>query len=129
MRISDIDRSLSSRPKLVSGVSVRAHALAKRHLEDLTLGDIAFCLRQGIAVPEVMALAIDSLAIQPLAEAELYPGDLLAAAIHAEERGWLHADQQNELRAICSSAVAGEATLATDVIPLAESLIRRHDAT
>src|SRR5689334_2241899 len=107
MRISDIDRSLSSRPKLDSGVSVRAHALAERHLEELTLGDIAFCLRQGIAVPEVMARAINSLAAQPLVEAELYPGDLLSAAIHAEEKGWLHADQRNELREICLSAVAG----------------------
>jgi hypothetical protein len=129
MRISDIDRSLSSRPKLESGVSVRAHALAGRHLEELTLGDIAFCLRQGIAAPEVMARAIDALAAQPLVEAELYPGDLLSAALHAEEKGWLLADQRNELRAICSSAIAGGATLATDVLPLAESLIRRHDAT
>jgi hypothetical protein len=129
MRISDIDRSLSSRPKLDSGVSLRAHALAERHLEELTLGEIAFCLRQGIAVPQVMARAIDSLTSQPLVEAELYPGDLLAAAIHAEEKGWLPTDQQNELRAICSSAVAGASTLATDVLPLAESLISRHDAT
>jgi hypothetical protein len=110
MRISEIDRSLTSRPKLESGVSVRAHVLAERHLEELTLGDIAFCLRQGIAVPEVMARAIDTLATQPLVEAELYPGDLLAAAIHAEEKGWLHANQRNELRAICASAVARGAT-------------------
>jgi CDI immunity proteins len=129
MRISDIDRSLSSRPKLDSGVSVRAHALAERHLEELTLGDIAFCLRQGIAVPEVIVRAFDALAAQPLIEAELYPGDLLSAAIHAEEKGWLHADQRGQLREICSSAVAGGSTLATDVLPLAQSLIRRHDAT
>jgi hypothetical protein len=67
--------------------------------------------------------------VQPLIESELYPGDLLAAAIHAEGKGWLNADQQSELRDICSSAVAGASTVQEEVLPLAIELIRRHDAT
>jgi len=104
MRIRDIDPSLASRPKLDSGVSIRARSLADRHLEDLTPGEIAFCLRQGIAVPAVMDRAIHLLASQPFVEAELYPGDLLGAAIHAETKGWLNSDQSSALRAIRSAA-------------------------
>jgi hypothetical protein len=129
MRIGDIDCSLASRPRGDSGVSVRAHSLAERHLEELTPGDLAFCLRQGIAVPAVASRAIDLLSSQPLIEAELFAGDLLSAAIHAETKGWLSSEQRAELRDICSSAVAGGFTLAEDVLPLAEALMRRHDAS
>ncbi len=129
MRIGDIDPTLKTRPRLESGVSARAHSMIERRLEDLSPGDLAFCLRQGIAVPAVMDHAIDLLASQPLVEAELYAGDLLAAAIHAETMGWLGSEQRSELRAICSTAVAQASMLAEDVLPLAESLIRRHDAT
>lgn len=89
MRIGEIDRSLASRPRLESGVAIRAHSLADRHIEDLSPGDLAFCLRQGIAVQAVMEKAVDLLASQPIVEAELYPGDLLSSAIHAEGKGWL----------------------------------------
>jgi hypothetical protein len=129
VRISDIDRSLASRPRGESGVALRAHSLADRHLEELTPGEIAFCLRQGIATTAVAERAFNLLASQPTMEAELYPGDLLSATLHAEMKGWLSAEQRLELRDICESAIAGASTLAQEVLPAAEEFIRQHDAT
>jgi CDI immunity proteins len=129
VRIGEIDRSLASRPKGDTSVAIRAHSLIDRQLEDLTPGEIAFCLRQGIATTAVGTRAIDVLAAEPLLEAEHYPGDLLSAAIHAETNGWLTTDQRSELRDICTSVVARVEQLARDVVPLAEEFIRRHDAT
>jgi hypothetical protein len=129
VRISEIDPQLASRPSLDTGVSVRAHALFDRHVEDLSPGELAFCLRQAIAVPPVADRAIELLAGQPLLEVEHYNGDLLSAAIHAESNGWLSASQGDELRDICTSVVVRVAALTQDVIPLAKELIRRRDAT
>ena len=112
-----------------TSVSLRAHALVDRHLEDLSAAELAFCLRQAIAVPGVASRALELLAAQPFLEAEHYNGDLLSAAIHAESNGWLTSEQVDELRDICTSAVASVASLMEDVVPLAEDLIRRRNAT
>jgi hypothetical protein len=129
VRIGEIDPQLASRPKIDSGVSTRAHSLLDRHVEDLSAGELAFCLRQAIAVPPVADRALELLASQPLLEAEHYNGDLLSAAIHAESNGWLSTGQRDELRDICTSVVARVSGLVENVIQLAEELIRRRNAT
>lgn len=122
MLIRDIDPSLASRPKLKSGVSIRTHSLADRHLEDLNAGDLAFCLRQGIAVSAVADRAFESLASDPLLEAELYPGDLLAAVIHADGKGWLSGAQRLVLRDICSIAITSGNADEDEVLSLARAM-------
>jgi hypothetical protein len=69
------------------------------------------------------------LASQPALEAELYPGDLLWAALHAETKGWLSAEQRTELRDICAAAIARVSTLDQEVMTLAREFVRQHDAT
>jgi hypothetical protein len=129
VRIGDIDPHLASRPKLDTSTSIRAHSLVDRNLEDLSAADLAFCLRQGIAIPPVAARALKLLWVQPLLEAEHYSGDLLSAAIHAESNDWLESAQADELRDVCISVVTRISCLLEDVIPLAEDLIRRRNAT
>lgn len=126
-RIGDLDPSLASRPQLGSGVSDRAHALIDRRLGELDAADLAFCLRQKIAVVAVMDRVTEILVSRPLLEAEFYEGDLLLAAIHAERSGWVTAAQRSELRDICSTASAAIATLVSVVSPEIEDMIRRHD--
>jgi hypothetical protein len=103
--------------------------LVDRHLEDLTPGDLAFCLRQGIAVHATAGRAMELLSTQPAMEAELFPGDLLLAALHAERKGWLSAEQRSALRDACVAAVAGFSTLEQEVLPSAQEFIRQHDVT
>lgn len=108
-------------------MSNRAHALIDRRLGELDAADLAFCLRQQIAVAAVMDRVIEVLVSRPLLEAEFYEGDLLLAAIHAERSGWVSPAQRSELRDICSTASAAIATLVSVVSPEIEDMIRRHD--
>src|SRR5258708_19361428 len=83
MKLGALDPSLLERPQLESGVSIRARALAEKSLEELSPGDIAFCLRQSIALSHVVPIGLDLLDTNPIVEAELYDGDLLVSLIHA----------------------------------------------
>lgn len=127
MRVRDIDPSLPARPKLKSGVSIRAHALADRRLDELTLGDVAFCLRQGIAVQAVVDRAMRALATRPLREVEGYQGDLLRSMLHAETKGWLVESQRDALRMICSAAITACSFDNDELRSLATSLVHRTE--
>jgi hypothetical protein len=67
VRISEIDLSSLQDPNWTPGFQL-ARTLVDRHVEDLSPGELAFCLRQAIAVPQVADRAIELLATQPLLE-------------------------------------------------------------
>jgi hypothetical protein len=129
MKIIDADPSLATRPDFGSGVSDRARLLRTRELADLSLGDVAFCLRQGIAIPHVSPLAISALAEQPFVEAELYPGDLLAAILHAAARYGVSNTEAFELSEICTIALSGAETIQNDVVPAALAFVAAQAGT
>ena len=129
MRLIDADPSLASRPDLGSGVSDRAHSLHTRRLSDLSLGELSFCLRQGIAVAHVAPLALSALAVQPLLEAELYPGDLLVSLIHGATRYGLGAPETAELSDVCSAALARAGTIQESVVPAALAFVASQAGT
>jgi hypothetical protein len=128
MRLIDIDPSLATLPKLDSGLVKRLTSLREKRVDELSLGDVAFCLRQGVAVAHIATRAMEVLGVQPLVEAELYSGDLLSAAVHAEGKGWLKPAQRAELRDVCSAALAGMAALTESVLPDVAAFVQRHDA-
>jgi hypothetical protein len=99
----------------------RAAQLAETPVEEMTPGDIAFCLRQSLRHDEVIAVAFNLLTHQSLFEAELYPGDLLNALIHVSETGTLSAEQKNALWDICSDALAGADSIRKNVVPNIQS--------
>lgn len=129
MRLIDADPSLASRPDIGSGVSDRAHSLRQYHISDLSLGDIAFCLRQGIAVPHVSLLALAALSTQPLLQAELYPGDLLASLLHAAARYSLGAESAAELVEICFAALADAEIIQETVVPAVAAFVASRAGT
>lgn len=127
MNIGSLDPSLALRPDLQSGLGNRARALINRPLESLTPADLAFCLRQSIAVPHIAPLAIDLVARQPLIETELFPGDLLLAVVHAARNKLLAPNQLRELRDACSGAIAAAETVAESLVPKAKAFIAAYD--
>jgi hypothetical protein len=129
MKILDADPSLASRPDIGSGVSDRARSLLTRDLADLSCGDVAFCLRQGIATPHVVPLAISALVKQPFLEAELYPGDLLAAILHAAVRYGMGNNQASELSDICTAALSAAETIEENVVPAALAFMATRPGT
>jgi hypothetical protein len=127
MKLAILDPTLAHRPDIGSSVSDRAKGLRDRELADLSPGDLAFCLRQSIALPHVIPIALDLAAEQSLLEAEGYPGDLLISLLHAAQNNSFTDLQLSELRDICSSALAGAETIAETVVPAASAFVARYD--
>lgn len=129
MRLIEADPTLANRPNFGSGLSDRVLSLRQRQLASLTLGEIALCLRQSIALSHVVPLALAALAKQPLVEAELYSGDLLVSMLHAADRSVLSKEASNELYDICSRALADAVTIAESVVPAALTFVGRNNGT
>ena len=123
MRLIDADPSIADLPDFGSGVSDRVLSLRQRECSSLTVGEIAFCLRQGIAIEHLAPLALNVLVDQPLVEAELYAGDLLASLLHAARKRNLSAAQAAELWDICSAALAGAESIQNNVVPAAAAFV------
>ncbi len=125
MTLIELDPCLANRPDFGSGLSDRAVALRLKELSDLTLGELAFCLRQSIAIPHVVPLALEVLVQQPLIEADRYPGDLLNSLLHASTVNRLLPGQLAALEAACRSALAGADTVAGNVLPAAKNFLEQ----
>ncbi|WP_430391802.1 contact-dependent growth inhibition system immunity protein [Dyella sp. 20L07] len=123
MTLENLDPTLVQRQDLGSGLSERAKALRGRTLAELSPGEIAFCLRQSIALPHTIPLAMDLVIEQPLIHAELYPGDMLLSLLHVSKLNALSVSQSAELHDICSAAVAGAETIAESVVPAAKGFM------
>jgi len=127
MKIASLAPTLSLRPDLGSGASGRAKSLLERELEELGPGDIAFCVRQSIALPHVTPIALELASGHPLAEAEFYDGDLLMSLLDTSARKALTEPQLRELRDICSEALAAVTTIVETVEPAAKNFIDAYD--
>jgi hypothetical protein len=127
MRLIEADPTLANRPNFGSGLSDRVLSLRQRQLASLTLGEIALCLRQSVALSSVVPLALAALSEQPLVEAELYPGDLLVSLLHAASRSALSKEESNKLHDICSSALVSADTIAESVVPAALAFLGRRN--
>ena len=99
------------------GVARRLGRLREREVEELTAADIAFCLRQSIALQFMVDRAIHFLADAPLLQVELFPGDLLVSLLAAAESATLSETQRSEVWDICASAKAGAESIAQHVLP------------
>jgi CDI immunity proteins len=117
LKLTDLDPSLTTLPDYGSGVSQRAIAIVSRRLSDLSSGDVAFCLRQSIAVEHIAPVALSLVVTSPLLEAELYPGDLLLSLLYVARKNLLSPQQVSELREVCSYAQVSVEAIATEVVP------------
>jgi CDI immunity proteins len=124
MKLGQLDSTIASRPHLDSNVAKRAKALAGVVLTDLSLGDMAFCLRQLIAVPHVLPLVLEALAKDPLLVAEHYPGDLLLSALAVEPTPDL--TTANEIWDICCSAETAANRIISDVLPTVRRYLHKE---
>jgi CDI immunity proteins len=120
MELIEIDPTLALRPDYDSSVSHRT-------LSELCPSDIAFCLRQSIAVPQVAELALNLASDNPLLNAEFYEGDLLMSLLHAAKNKLLSVQQLAELRDVCSDAVITAEAVVENVVPTAASFASDYD--
>jgi hypothetical protein len=127
VKLSDITPRIAVKPEFDSSTTHRAWSLRDKHVSELSPGDLAFCLRQGIATQQVAERVLTLVNDQSLFEAEFYPGDLVIALIKAADAGGLTTAQRGELRDVCSAVVAAFHNLQKTVIPAAEAFVERYD--
>ncbi|WP_371502274.1 contact-dependent growth inhibition system immunity protein [Kitasatospora sp. NBC_00374] len=65
-----------------------AHALRRRPVGELTVEQLRLLIGQRIDLPHLLPLALRVLRADPLAEGDLYPGDLLAAVLRCTAEDW-----------------------------------------
>jgi hypothetical protein len=80
----------------------RARSIAIGALES---GDLRLLVSQGVGLSYLWPVALERLADHPLLWAELYRGDLLSAALHAEEKYGATAEHRERLREITARAL------------------------
>ncbi|MFE3185982.1 contact-dependent growth inhibition system immunity protein [Streptomyces violascens] len=88
-RLVNRDRSLEElerdRWSSLSGGETRLMAtvreLRRKPIGDLTVEDLRQLIRQGVGLAHLLPLAVEVLRADPLAEGDMYEGDLLAAVL------------------------------------------------
>jgi hypothetical protein len=87
--------------------------LRTRPIGTLGTEDLRILIGQGIGLPWLVPLALETLEVDPLAEGDCYPGDLLASVLGVPAEFWLHEWKwRDRIRAILDTLgrVPGELT-------------------
>ncbi len=124
-KLGDLDGTLRSLKPGESSVALRAQRIADTPLSALLPADVAFCLRQRLALPYVFPVALGLLEVDPLALVEGYRGDLLLACISAAPALLTPGTEpHNEFLDICLHASAAISSLGRDVLPDIEQFVQ-----
>lgn len=85
----------------------RCHALHRTPLADFSVDDLRLMISQGIGLQRLVPLALDRVEANPLAEGDLYPGDLLVSLFRVAESHWsTDIDAVSRLRQLADAIVA-----------------------
>ncbi|MFF2651721.1 contact-dependent growth inhibition system immunity protein [Streptomyces sp. NPDC058045] len=84
-----------------------AHALRRRPIGELTVEDMRLLIGQDIGLPYLLPLALEVLRENPMAEGDMYEGDLLSAVLTRNPSVWAELSELGrELRVIVSKLPA-----------------------
>ena len=101
--LNEIEQEDWGEPNYHTYLVQTCHRLRRKPLNQFTVGDLRIMIGQQISLPILIPLAVERLEIEPLAEGDLYPGDLLAAVLTIEETFWsTHADSFQRIRRVVS---------------------------
>lgn len=79
------------------------HALRRTPIGELSVEDLRLLVRQNVGLAHVLPLALELLRDNPMAEGDLYEGDLLAAVLTRSPEVWIGSPELGrELRLIVS---------------------------
>ncbi|MEU8677614.1 contact-dependent growth inhibition system immunity protein [Streptomyces sp. NPDC048560] len=89
-----------------------AHTLRSRPVGTLTVEDLRLLIGQDIGLPVLLPLAVEVLRDNPLAEGDMYEGDLLRAVLTRRSAVWsVYPDLERQL----TSIVGGLSGLSQDL--------------
>jgi len=66
----------------------RCNLVRKKPIDELTIADIALLTRQNASHATLVPMAISILEREPMAEGDLYPGELLMAVLGVKQHFW-----------------------------------------
>lgn len=103
-------------PSGTTRLVARAHALRKLPVAILSAEDLRLLIRQNIGLAYLLPRAIEILTVDPMAEGDLYEGDLLSAVVTRDGSVWDEAPSlARELEEIVKGLSGLEPKLRTEV--------------
>jgi hypothetical protein len=72
----------------VTNLIARVHALRRKPLAELTVENLRMLIRQDVGLAYLLPLALEVLRERPMAEGDLYEGDLLSAVLTRKTETW-----------------------------------------
>ncbi|MFJ6088414.1 contact-dependent growth inhibition system immunity protein [Streptomyces sp. NPDC092369] len=117
--LEDLERDRWSTPS--SGetrLMATVRELRRKPIGSLTVEDMRLLLRQDVGLAYLLPLAVEVLRIDPLAEGDMYEGDLLAAVLTRSAEVWSESPElERDVRLIVSESA--------DVPPALKSEVER----
>ena len=84
----------------------RTHELRRVPLGEFTAEDLRIMIGQQIGLPYLVPRALDVLQVNPLAEGDFYPGDLLQAVLRIDVDYWReHVEQRERVSTLVATLV------------------------
>ncbi|MGW2542939.1 contact-dependent growth inhibition system immunity protein [Kitasatospora sp. NPDC001574] len=92
------------------------HALRRQPIGELTVEGMRLLIRQDVGLLHLLPVALELLRENPVAEGDLYPGDLLSAVLTRDPAVWNEsAELRHEFRVIVSELVDMPPALQRDI--------------
>ncbi|WP_189147326.1 contact-dependent growth inhibition system immunity protein [Streptomyces lacrimifluminis] len=100
--LEELERDCWPAPSVgASRLVATAHALRRQPIGELTVEDMRLLIRQNVGLPTLLPMALEILRANPLAEGDMYAGDLLSAVITRDPSAWTESPELGqELRGI-----------------------------
>ena len=76
-------------PEFDSHLVGRVHELRHKPLGDFTVEDLRITIGQSVGLPHLLPIALSILESDPMAEGDLFRGDLLSSVVRVAESFWL----------------------------------------
>jgi hypothetical protein len=95
---------------------VTVRELRRKPIGGLTVKDMRLLIRQNVGLAHLLPLAVEVLRSDPLAEGDMYEGDLLAAVLTRDAGVWIdYPELRREVRSIVSELADVSPALKRDV--------------
>ncbi len=102
--LEELEGDVWSSPGDVSHVVSECHRLRRKPLAEFTIEDLRIMIGQEISLEILVPIAVERLLVEPLAEGDYYPGDLLASCARTPVEFWRsHSETAAAMRTVLSS--------------------------
>lgn len=86
--LTDIEKDDWGRPSYGSHLVQTCHALRHKPVGSFSVEDLRIMIGQGISLAVLIPLALERLKLDPLAEGDYFPGDLLKSVLQVDASFW-----------------------------------------